>query len=338
MMMEAADGFVSLSATDLDLSITLKAEVEVEKSGRVAIPAKKFSEITRKLDAVEVRMELKEERLSIICGKSRFVIPIQDASDFPNLPEAKSFETFSAPAGLFKDMIRRTRYAASTDLARPSMNGVFLEISEDHVSMVATDGHRLASITRKETLPVSEKLEAILPSKALDQLQRLLPDEGEIRLGFTEKQAFFQIEGVTFFTRLVDGPYPNYRQVIPSGNDKNMEVDTESILVATDRVSTLATNMSTRQIRLSLSKDKVGLEVASPDYGKAYEEVDSDFSGESMEIGYNAVYLLEALKNIGSERVRFRLDRPDNAGILEPVDPDENEEYFCLLMPLKLSD
>lgn len=338
MLLEAADGRISLSATDLDLSITLNAEAEVEAAGRAAIPAKKFSEIVRKLDAVEARIELKGSSLSLDCGKSHFVIPVQEASDFPSLPDAKSFQSFSAPAATFKDMIRRTRYAASTDLARPSMNGVFLEMSPDRVSMVATDGHRLASMSRRESLPVKGKLESILPSKALEQLLRLLPDEGEIALGFTEKQAYFGMNGVDLFTRLVDGPFPNYRQVIPASNDKTMEVDTGSMLVATDRVSTLATNLSTRQIKLSLSENKVGLEVASPDYGKAYEEVDSDFAGEAMNIGYNAIYLLDALKNMRSERVRFRLDRPDNAGILEPADGDEAEEYFCLLMPLKLSE
>jgi DNA polymerase III subunit beta len=338
MLLEASEGFISLSATDLDLSITLSSEADVQAPGKVAIPAKKFSEIVRKLDAVDVVLELKGESLNVDCGKSHFVIPVQDSSDFPSLPDAKGFEAFPAPASLFKDMIRRTRYAASTDLARPSMNGVFLEIAKDRVSMVATDGHRLASIARKESMAVSEKLEAILPSKALDQLLRLLPEESDIQLGFTEKQAFFQMEGVTLFTRLIDGPFPNYKQVIPASNDKEMEVDTGSMLVATDRVSTLATNLSTKQIKLSIADNKVGLEVASPDYGKAYEEVESDFQGDSMNIGYNAVYLLDALKNIGSERVRFRLDRPDNAGILEPADGGEGEEYFCLLMPLKLSD
>ncbi len=338
MLLEAGDGFISLSATDLDLSITLKVEADVKASGKVAIPAKKFSEIVRKLDAVDVVLELKKESLSVDCGKSHFVIPVQDFSDFPSLPDIKNFEGFPVPAKLFKEMIRRTRYAASTDLARPSMNGVFFEITQEKVSMVATDGHRLASIQRKEKLPVSDKLEAILPSKALDQLLRLLPEDGDIQMGFTEKQAMFEMNGVILFTRLIDGPFPNYRQVIPASNDKEMEVDTTSMLVATDRVSTLATNLSTKQIKLSLSEGKVGLEVASPDYGKAYEEVESDFQGEGMNIGYNAIYLLDALKNIGSERVRFRLDRPDNAGILEPAMPEEGEEYFCLLMPLKLSE
>ena len=338
MLLEAGEGGISLSSTDLDLSITLEIEAEVSSSGKAAIPAKKFSEIVRKLDALDVVIELKGETLGVDCGKSHFVLPVQDASDFPSLPDTKGFESFQAPSSLFKEMIRRTRYAVSTDLARPSMNGVFLEIGKERVSMVATDGHRLASIASKKSLPVSEKLEAILPSKALDQLLRLLPEDGDIELGFTEKQAFFRMDGVTLFTRLVDGPFPNYRQVVPDGNDKSMEVDTDSMLVATDRVSTLATNLSTKQIKLSLSENKVGLEVASPDYGKAYEEVDTDFTGESMNIGYNAIYLLDALKNMGSERVRFKLDRPDNAGILEPVDGDADEEYFCLLMPLKLSE
>lgn len=338
MLLRAEDDKVTLSATDLDLSITLEVEAEVGEKGVVAIPAKKFSEIVRKLDSVGVEIGLKESKLSVDCGPSHFVMATQDAGDFPTLPDAKGFEAFAADAGVFKGMIRRTRYAVSTDLARPSMNGILLEISKEKVRMVATDGHRLASVQRKEALPVSEKREVILPTKALDQLLRLLPDEGEIQMGFTEKQAFFQMDGVTLFTRLVEGPYPNYKQVVPKGNDKAMVVNTDSILVATDRVSTLATSLSTRQVKLSLDADKVGLEVNSPDYGRAYEEIESEYQGDSMAVGYNSVYLLDALKNMGSPEVRFLLDRSDNAGILEPVEDQDEEKYFCLLMPLKLSE
>jgi DNA polymerase-3 subunit beta len=159
-----------------------------------------------------------------------------------------------------------------------------------------------------------------------------------MEIGISESQAFFRTGAVTLFSRLIEGPFPNYKQVIPQGNEKEMTVATDSLLMATDRVSTLASTLNTRQVKLVLEPDQLVLEVASPDIGKAHEEMEAAYGGEPMAIGYNAVYLLDVLKNMDSDQVRFRLDRPDNAGIIEPVEEQEGERYFCLLMPLKLSD
>ncbi len=204
--------------------------------------------------------------------------------------------------------------------------------------MVATDGHRLAFCRRQEGLPLREPKGVIVPAKALDQLLRLLPDEGELEMGIGESQAFFRTDGVSLFTRLIEGPFPNYQQVVPKANDKEMCVATDSLLVATDRVSTLAASLTTKQIKLVFDEDLLVLEVASAEVGQAREELPAIYSGEKMSIGYNATYLLDVLKHMSCEEVRFKLDKPDNAGIIEPMDQSEGEEYFSLLMPLKLSD
>jgi len=332
-----ADG-VTVSATDLDLSIHIRSGGEVQKPGSVAVPARRFAEIVRKLESVEVQMESTAGALSIKCGRAHFQIPCMEAADFPKLPSTKGLETFHASSASFRSMIRRTRYAASQDLARPTMNGVLVEIDAEKVRMVATDGHRLACCVREETLPTRSSHTVIIPAKALDQLLRLLPDEGELEMGISETQAFFRAGSVDLFTRLIDGPFPNFEQVLPKSNDKRLSVNTEALLTATDRVSTLAASLSTKQIKLVLEKDQISLEVASPDVGKAKEDVECSYAGEPMSIGYNAAYLLDVLKNISSDEVLFKLDRPDNAGIIEPLKQAEKEHYFTLLMPLKLSD
>ncbi|MBN2170847.1 MAG: DNA polymerase III subunit beta [Candidatus Krumholzibacteriota bacterium] len=329
---------VAFSATDLDVSIHLRVEAAVEKTGAVAVPARRFAEIVRKLDSVDVTLTVEDQTLLIECGRSRFQISTMDPADFPKLPDTKGLDTFTAAAGTIRGMVRRTRYAISQDLARPSMNGIFLEIDGEKTTMVATDGHRLAYCQREEKLDVASSYGVIVPGKALDQLLRLLPDEGDMEIGISESQAFFRTGAVTLFSRLIEGPFPNYKQVIPQGNEKEMTVATDSLLMATDRVSTLASTLNTRQVKLVLEPDQLVLEVASPDIGKAHEEMEAAYGGEPMAIGYNAVYLLDVLKNMDSDQVRFRLDRPDNAGIIEPVEERAGERYFCLLMPLKLSD
>jgi len=329
---------VLVAATDLDISIQLRTEAAVEKAGSVAVPAKRFADIVRKLEAVDVHLETADGALAIRCGRASFRIPTMPVEDYPKLPETKDIEAFAAPAGVLKSMIRRTRFAVSTDLARPSMNGIFMELDGSKLSMVATDGHRLAFCQREQDLPVKTAKGVILPAKALDQLLRLLPDEGELEMGIGENQAFFRTGGVCFFTRLIEGPFPNYQQVIPKGNERVLSLSTERLLEATDRVSTLAASLATKQIKLVLDSDQLVLEVASAEVGQAREELEASYQGPGMSIGYNAVYLLDILKHIGSEEVSLKLDRPDNAGIIEPGSQETGERYFSLLMPLKLSD
>ncbi len=338
LLIRAEKDGITIAATDLDISIQLKAEAAVDKPGAVAVPARRFAEIVRKLEAVDVKLETADGALGIRCGRASFRIPTMPVEDYPKLPETKDIETFAAPAGILKNMIRRTRFAVSTDLARPSMNGIYMEMETKRLSMVATDGHRLAFCQRDQELPVSASKGVILPAKALDQLLRLLPDDGDLEMGIGESQAFFRTGGVAFFTRLIEGPFPNYQQVIPKGNERQMTLNTASLLEATDRVSTLAASLATKQIKLVLDSDQLVLEVASAEIGQAREELEASYDGQGMSIGYNATYLLDVLKHLGSEEVRFRLDRPDNAGIIEPGEQSAGEHYFSLLMPLKLSD
>ncbi|MCP4550092.1 MAG: DNA polymerase III subunit beta [bacterium] len=338
ILLNASGEGLSLSATDLDLSIVIKADAEIESHGTVAIPAKRFSDIVRKLDSVDVVLEQKEGSLSISCGRAHFQISTMDAEDFPKLPGTQGVETFVAPSGTFKNMIRRTRFAVSQDLARPSMNGIFMELNSGNITMVATDGHRLSFYKKPEDLQLDNDYGVIIPSKALDQLMRLLPDDGDLEIGIGDNQSFFKTGDIHLFTRLIEGPFPNYQQVVPKGNSKTMSINKDALLVATDRVATLAASLTTRQIKLIIQKDQLALEVANSEIGKAREEIEAAYDEEEMMVGYNATYLLDVLKNMDCEEINFKLDRPDNAGIIEPAELEDGEEYFSLLMPLKLSD
>jgi len=203
--------------------------------------------------------------------------------------------------------------------------------------MVATDGHRLSKTTRTEKVPAGDVKEVIVPGKALQQIQRLTPDDGNIRISVNQSYIMFDLGSTFVHSRLLEGPFPNYRPVIPTTNKNKLTIERETLSQATKRVAILS-NSLTHQIKFGLRPDTVSLSVATPDLGEAEEEVVAAYSGPEMDIGFNANYLLDILKCMTSGDVEFSIDRPDNATVIHPVGAQDGEEFFCLLMPLRLSD
>jgi DNA polymerase-3 subunit beta len=244
---------------------------------------------------------------------------------------------FSVAAESLNQMIERVLHAASKDLSRLALTGVLWEFDKTKFGMVATDGHRLAKTMRSEKVPAGEVKEVIVPAKALEQIQRLTPDDGNIRVSVSPSYIMFDL-GTTFVhSRLLEGPFPNYRPVIPTGNSNKLTVERDALAQATRRVAILA-NTLTHQIKFGLRPDAISLSVSTPDLGEAQEEVVAAYNGPEMDVGFNANYLLDILKSAQSQDVEFSIDRPDNATIIRPVPAQDGEDYLCLLMPLRLSD
>jgi DNA polymerase-3 subunit beta len=244
---------------------------------------------------------------------------------------------FTVAAESLNQMIDRVLHAASKDLSRLALTGVLWEFEKTKFGMVATDGHRLAKTVRSEKVPAGDVKEVIVPAKALEQLQRLTPDDGNVRVSVNPSYIMFDL-GTTFVhSRLLEGPFPNYRPVIPAGNSHKLTVERDTLAHATRRVAILS-NTLTHQIRFGLRPDAISLSVSTPDLGEAQEDVVAAYNGPEMDIGFNATYLLDILKSTTSQDVEFSIDRPDNATIIRPAQPQEGEDFFCLLMPLRLSD
>lgn len=337
ILVQAEGNELRLTATDLDLSMTTTMPAKVEQAGTICVPAKKFGEIIRSLPAADVKISTRAENVRVQCGKSDFKIKGGDPEEYPKVASNMKEKGFTLPGESLNRMIDRVLHAVSQDLSRVALTGVLWEFDKSGFSMVATDSHRLAKTTRLEKISVGATKEVIVPGKALQQVQRLMEDDEDVKISLGDSYIGFDLGSTFVHSRLLEGPFPNYRPVIPANNKNILTVERDGISQATKRVSILS-NVLTHQIKVSVKSDTIGLSVATPELGEAQEDVVAAYSGPEMDIGFNASYLLDILKSIHSEDVQFELDQPETAAIVRPVNDDKGEEFFCLLMPLRLAD
>ena len=351
ILLVAEDNTLSLSATDLDLSIRTQVPAKVEKNGSITVPARTFAEIAREWPEAELSIEVEDERLrlsgrlgDVDSGEGAYSLSGMVADEFPSMPttlEGVSItfgESDDMDAKVLLDMINKTSFAVSKDDTRPVLNGVLWRIDAQGMEMVATDGSRLACYRRALNLHVGADEEAavIVPPQALTQIGKLLSGhEGVVQVTLGETQLLLHAGGTYLLSRLIEGPYVDYAQVIPKENDRCLRVASENLLPAVRRVSILSSSY-TRQVRLKLDKTSIELSAASPEIGgEAREVIPAGYDGDSMEIGYNAQFLIEILRKMDAPEVRFELNNHVTAALLKP-DPDrDGEDYFCLLMPLR---
>jgi DNA polymerase-3 subunit beta len=331
------DGKVTMTANDLDVSLTNTLECETTGGGAVAVPGKKFFEIVRSLPEDSVVVETEGERISIKCRKSRFKMVGKNAEEFPRLPEQKTIANFDVKTATLEDMINKTAYAVSNDLTRPSLCGVLWELKKGSLSMVATDGHRLAKVELPSAVSGVAENDVVVSPKALNLLRSLSDGVDEVRVSMAENHITFDLGDSIIYSRLLEGPFPDYNQVIPKKNTKKLTVSRAELADACRRVSILS-SIITHQVKLVVEDDRLTLSVNTPDVGEAVEEVTCSYDAAKMEIGYNARYLLDILRTMDSDDVAFMLDRSDNAGVVLPEANGADLKHQCLLMPLRLSD
>jgi len=331
------DGNITLTANDLDVSLATTIECQTEGGGSLAVPGKKFFEIVRSLPEDTVEIDTEGEKIAIKCRKSRFKMVGKAAEEFPKLPEQKSIASFTIDTSTMEEMVSKTSYAVSSDLTRPSLCGVLWEVKGGNLCMVATDGHRLAKVVLEGAVAEVSANEVIVSPKALNILRSLSTDKEQVTVSLTENHISFDLGESVIYSRLLEGPFPDYNQVIPKKNDKRMVVNRDELTDACRRVSILS-SVITHQVKLVVGKDNLTISVNTPDVGEAVEEVPCSYAETQMEIGYNARYLLDILKTIECEDVQFLLDRNDNAGMLVPEGDDGKLNHQCLLMPLRLTD
>lgn len=337
LLESTGDGKIRLTANDLDVSLTTTLACDTDGGGSVAIPGKKFFEIVRSLPSDKVVINIDGEKIGIKCRKSRFKMMGKSAEEFPKLPTQKSQAKFSIQTSTLEDMVNKTSYAVSTDLTRPALCGVLWEIKKGTLAMIATDGHRLAKVELNDAAPSVDENEIIVSPKALNILRSLTDNVEDVKISLAENHITFDLGDSIIYSRLLEGPFPDYNQVIPKKNTKTMTVSREELTDACKRVAILS-SVITHQIKLKVEDDRLTLSVNTPDVGEAVEEVTCSYDGDKMEIGYNARYLLDILRTMDCDDVSFKLDRNDNAGVVLPEDKDATVQHQCLLMPLRLND
>lgn len=327
---------LSLCATDLEVGVKVTLPIQSPTEGRITLSAKNFLDIVKELPERTLTVSRKENNwVEIVCGKSRFNIVSLAAEEYPALPAFEEKNYVDARIDSVTDMIDRTQFAVSTDATRYHMNGVFLEhLDSGLMRMTATDGHRLSFVDHEVFLKMPElKRGVIIPKKGLTEFRRLLAEHGNsVGLAFERGYVFAKLDGAYLFIRLIDGEYPPYQQVIPKSVDRNVKLDREVFNSALKRVSLLAHEKS-RAVKLAIQAGMLTISSSNPDMGEAREELDVEYTGEAMEIGFNSKYLLEALGVMKSEKLEFLLKDRLSPGILKEAGQDH---HTYVIMPMRI--
>ncbi|HEY4217755.1 MAG TPA: DNA polymerase III subunit beta [Gemmatimonadaceae bacterium] len=338
IMVEATDKGIRLSGTDLDIAVTTEVAADVETPGAITIPAKKLSEIAKELPPAPVRIAaVGEQRVTLDCGRSHFKILGLPRDEFPAFPNVKFNESWRIRSGDLQKLISHTSFAVSTEESRPILNGVLWELKPESMRMVATNGHRLAKMEMAIKSGGAPAADLIVPPKALEQIRRLFPEDEELEIAKGENHLGFRSPFTAVFTRLIEGPYPNYDQVIPKDNNRVAIADRTALMSALRRMSIIASDQ-THRIRLSFNAGMLKFSVQTPDLGEAADELAVRYTGDPLDIGFNANYLLEILRYIPTEEVRMTFKAPERAATLEPEGWADPSAYLCLVMPLRLLD
>jgi len=336
-----ADGSkLSFKATDLDLEITETIAAEVSPGGSTTVPAHMFYEIVRKLpEGTQVVLEGTGDRavLTLRAGRSRFTLQTLPENDFPDLAAGDMTHSFKLAAADLKRLIDKTQFAISTEETRYYLNGIYLHAMKDGKSgrlrAVATDGHRLARHELELPDGAKDIPGVIIPRKTVAELRRLLDDaEGAIEIGLSDTKVQFTFNSIELTSKLIDGSFPDYQRVIPSGNDKVLTLDAKEFSLAVDRVSTISAD-KTRAVKLNLDKDRVTLSVVNPESGTATEDLGANYQASPIEIGFNARYLLDITGQIAGKDVRFLLA---DAGSPTLIEDAQDGSTLYVLMPMRV--
>jgi DNA polymerase-3 subunit beta len=318
------------------VSTTIPASVDQE--GATTLPARKLVEIVKELPNAAIRLTSSgEQRATIECGKSKFKLLGLSRDEFPAFPSVKFEGGWKVAAKDLQKLISHVAFAASTEESRPILNGVLWELRADRMRMVATNGHRLARMDVPTTGQGGGQADLIIPPKALEQIRRLFGGDEEIEIGKSDNHLGFRSTTTQIYTRLIEGPYPNYEQVIPRENDKSLTADKSALAAALRRMSIVASDQ-THRIRMAFTNGACKMSVQTPDLGEAQEELAVAYEGDSLEIGFNAAYMLEILKYMPTDEVRMTFKAPERAATCEPVGWDDPASFMTLVMPLRLVD
>jgi DNA polymerase-3 subunit beta len=338
ILVETTERGIRLSGTDLDIAVTTEVAADIENQGAITIPAKKLSEIAKELAPSPVRIATSgEQRITIDCGRSHFKLLGLPRDEFPNFPTVKFDSSWRIKSGDLQKLIQHTAFAVSNEESRPILNGVLWELRPDNMRMVATNGHRLAKMDVPINSAGAPSSDMIVPPKALDQIRRLFPQDEELEIARGDNHLGFRSPFTAVYTRLIEGPYPNYDQVIPRDNNRIAIADRQSLISALRRMSVIASDQ-THRIRLSFNSGLLRFSVQTPDLGEATDEMAVRYNGDPLDIGFNATYLLEILRYIPTEEVKLTFRAPERAATLEPEGWSEPGAYLCLVMPLRLLD
>lgn len=330
VLIRAEKGGVSLTTTDLDIGVRCRLQAEVVGEGSTTLPARRLFAIIREMAATDIEIEVDEKNVATIQGgPSHFRVLGLPESEFPPFPKVDGAHAVTLEQKALRDLLRRTSYAMSTDESRFVLNGILMSFKDDKLVVVATDGRRLALAEQEVELSKDCKQDLIVPNKTVVEVARLLEDKGNVKIAFSDSQVLFEIGGAELASKLVEGIYPNYRQVIPSETKVVIPLEREALLQAVHRAA-LLTNEKNQAVRLQFTRNKLTITASAPELGESRESLAVNYSGPEIGIGFNPAFLMDPLRNIENDEVRLELTDEYSPGVLKIKEP-----FLYVIMPLR---
>ena len=342
VLIEAEGDTVSLTTTNLDLGIRARIKAEVTTNGTITLPVKKLATIVRALPSNDTTVELSgQNRVKITSGGSVFQIMGLAADQFPPLPTFADQHSFTLAQGDLSGLLKKVAYAQSTDENRYILNGVFFNFGEGKLSLVATDGRRLATAEKSMTIGDDEGGSLILPAKTVSELQRLLGDAGEVVITFNDRQVSFitqitknetgLVDNIRLVSKVVEGNYPNYRQVIPKETVHRVDIERELFLECVSRAAIMTSDKSS-SIKLTVGDNQIEISASSTEFGEAHEKVAVKYDGPEVKIAFNPQYLSDPLRALADDTVYFEFKDDMSPGVFK-----NKEDFLCVVMPQRLN-
>jgi DNA polymerase III subunit beta len=331
-LLKVEDKKLWLTTTDLDVTICCAVEAEVQKGGSTTLPVKRLSGIARELPEKNIEFEIDDKDVATLkCESSFFKIIGLKSDEFPPMPKADTKYSYHLDQGVFKEMLRKTSYAASTDETRYVLNGVLLNFKGGKLAMVATDGRRLALVEQEVEFPKEAEISAIVPSKTVSELLHTLGDEGELKIRAAATQILFEFGDVVILSKLIEGTYPNFRQVIPAKCEERITVERETLLTSLRRVALLINDKS-NATKLTFGKNKIVISTSTPDVGEARETVPVKYTGKEITVAFNPEFMMDPLRNLSNDEIFVELTDDLSPGVIKCDIP-----FLYVLMPMRIN-
>jgi DNA polymerase III subunit beta len=330
ILIKAEEGKLVLHATDLEVAVRHELPAEVETQGSIVVPARLFADVVRALPEEEVVFDTASASLAVTCGSAEFSMRVLAAEDFPRFPEVSPEQQCEVPASTFAEVAKQVLKAVSKDETRPVITGVLLSVEGSTLRMVATDSYRLAIRDAQLAEPVAQPISAIVPAKALEEAARVVGEGEPIQIGMTQNQVIFSTGSTTFVSRLIEGSFPKYEQLIPAESETKVVLDRDAFLAAVRRVSLFAQHSAS--LRVAVIDTGLRLSAATQDIGEASETIAADVGGEPVEIAFNHAYLIDGLTSVPDDEIVLEITSPLKPGLIRGA----QGEFTYLVMPIRI--
>ncbi|MFC1657808.1 DNA polymerase III subunit beta [Candidatus Omnitrophota bacterium] len=331
LLLETNKDNIRLTTTDLDIGIIREIPAQIEEPGSIVLPAKKFGDIIKEFPEETININTKKNNLTFIETKQcQFKLMGLPCEEFPKLPKFTNQEVIKINQGDFKQILSLVSFAVSYDETRYILNGLLCQIKKDNIGLVATDGKRLALYQKKLTQGVNQPVQITIPIKTIQELNRNLSEEGEMFLGIGGNQILFDLGKTQIISRLIEGEFPDYKQVIPPASSSKIKVEREQCLLAVKRAALLSTP-DYQAIKLEVFKNRLVISKSTPNMGESREELPCEYNGKDMIIGFNPNYLMDVLKNLDDQTVELEVTDSEKPGVIR------SNGYIYIVLPMRLT-